>query len=91
MKIDIDTTEDYYDCETCGGSYACGGTVRIDGKPVLERIPSAYCYDSPSFSESDLLVMALKKVGIEVYVDGEKFFISSHDDEYHGTEETKDE
>lgn len=89
MKIEIITTEDDHYCETCGPSYASGGTVHIDGKLVLERIPSAYCYDSTSFYESDLLVMALKKVGIDVYVDGEKFFISSHDDEYHGSSEQK--
>ena len=70
--------------ETCGGSWAEGGTVTIDGEVVLEREPLAYCYGVPSYSESDLLVMALKKAGIEVFVDGDKYFIQSHDDEYHG-------
>lgn len=83
MKIEITTEQDYHDCETCGGSYADGGSVYIDGKLILEREPVAYCYGVPHFSESDLLVMALKKVGIAVFVDGSPYQVCSHDDEYH--------
>lgn len=84
MNINIKTETDYHDCSTCGGSYAEGGTVTINGEVVLEREVRAYCYGVPSYSESDLLVMALKKVGIDVFVDGSRYFIQSHDDEYHG-------
>jgi hypothetical protein len=83
-KIKITTLIDSHDCETCGGSWAEGGIVYVDGKEVLRREPVAYCYGVPSFSESDLLVMALKKLGIEILVDDQKFPIYSHDDEYHG-------
>lgn len=83
MKIEIKTTTDSHGCETCGGSWAEGGVVYVDGKEVLERIPSAYCYGVPSFSESDLLVMALKKIGIDVFVDGFRYDVCSHDDEYY--------
>lgn len=86
MKIEIETMEDNHDCETCGGSWAYGGVVTVDGKEVLRREPVAYCYGVPSFSEHDLLVMALKKIGVEVTVDGEPFQVCSHDDEYHGYE-----
>jgi hypothetical protein len=83
MKIEITTSRDSHDCETCGGNWAEGGVVEVDGKEVLIREPEAYCYGVPSFSESDLLVMALKKIGIDVYVDGDRYQICSHDDEYH--------
>ena len=82
-NIEIKTLTDSHDCETCGGSWAEGGIVYVDGREVLRREPTAYCYGVPSFSESDLLVMALKKVGINVFVDGSRYNVFSHDDEYH--------
>ena len=85
--IEITTMCDTHECETCGSSWADGGIVYVDSKEVLRREPSAYCYDTPSFSESDLLVMALKKLGIEVLVNGATYQICSHDDEYHGAME----
>jgi hypothetical protein len=84
MKVEIEVLTDSHDCETCGCSWAEGGVVYVDGVEVLVRKPSAYCYNSPSFSESDLLVMALTKLGHEVLVDGSRYQICSHDDEYHG-------
>ena len=84
MKIEIETLWDDHDCETCGGSSAYGGIVYVDGKEVLRREPVAYCYGVPSFSEDDLLVMALKGLGIKVLVDGDTYYICSHDDAYHG-------
>lgn len=86
MKIEIETMTDEHDCETCGCSWSEGGVVYVDGKEVLRREPTAYCYGAPSFSEHDLLVMTLKKIGVEVTVDGEQFQVYSHDDEYHGYE-----
>ena len=83
MRIDITTLSDYHDCETCGRNYADGGHVYVDGKLVLSREPVSYCYGAPSFTEDDLLVMALKKIGVIVFVDGEPYFVSSHDHEYH--------
>lgn len=70
MKIDIKLMTDDHDCETCGSTWAEGGVVYVDGKEVLRREPVAYCYGTPTFSEHDLLVMALKKIGIQVMVDG---------------------
>ena len=84
MKIDIKLMTDDHDCETCGSTWAEGGVVYVDGKEVLRREPVAYCYGTPTFSEHDLLVMALKKIGIQVMDDGNPFEVYSHDDEYHG-------
>ena len=83
MKIEIETMIDSHECETCGYSAAYGGIVYIDGKEALRREPIAYCYGAPSFDEDALLVMALKKIGIDVFVDNERYFISSIDEEYH--------
>ena len=83
-KIEIERLFDDYECETCGSSYAEGGIVQIDGEQILERIPRAYCYNDPSFTEMDLLVMSLKQLGIEIIVDDEPYRLTSHDDEYYG-------
>ena len=80
MKIEIETMEDDHDCETCGGSWAYGGVVTVDGKEVLRSEPVAYCYGASSFSEHELLVMALKRIGVDVTVDGEPFQVGSHDE-----------
>lgn len=84
-KIEIETRDDVHeDCETCGTSWAEAGSVKIDGKTVLDIEPQAHCYDGVSHSEAELLVMALKKVGIDVLVDGHPFHVTRHDEDYHG-------
>jgi len=83
-KVEIKTCYDTHECETCGTSYSEGGQVFIDGALILEREPYAHCYNGTSYSDTDLLFMALKKIGVEVLVDGEQPFVSCHDDEYHG-------
>lgn len=84
MRIDIETTSDIHDCETCGFSYAAGGSVKIDGVEVLRRDASAHCYDGVSYNDDELLVMALKKIGHDVFVDGEPYHVCCVDEEYHG-------
>lgn len=83
-KIEIKTDEDTFDCEVCGYDYAEGGSVYVDGELVLEREAIAACYGGSDFRSYELLVMALDKLGIEVLVDGDRFHITHHDDEYHG-------
>lgn len=84
MKIEIITDTDTAECDCCGTSYADGGEVIIDGKIVLSRPASASCVGSESWTEAELLVMALKKIGHEVSVDGRPFHVTRHDEEYHG-------
>lgn len=84
MKIQIETDSDTYECDCCGTNYANGGEVIIDGEIILSRPASASCVGSESWNESELLVMALKKIGHEVTVDGEPYHVTRHDEEYHG-------
>lgn len=84
MDIRIETARDTSECDCCGTCYAEGGTVTIDGVLVLDRPPAAACYDGESYSESELLVMALAKMGHPVLVDGAPFHVTCHDPEYHG-------
>lgn len=70
MKIEIFTT---YDTTTCGDDNCCydeayGGEVFIDGEFFLERTGKASIYGGESYSEMDLLCMALKEKGISVFI-----------------------
>lgn len=76
MKIDIVTNSDVNDCETCGVSFAEGGSVTIDGNLIVDLPAIAHCFDGQSFSEGDLLVIALRKLGHTVNINGEDRFIS---------------
>lgn len=76
MKIEITTDFDKHNCETCGTSYADGGTVKIDGELIIDLPAIAHCYGGQSFSQDELLVLALRKLGHTVEVDGSPYFIT---------------
>jgi hypothetical protein len=88
MRIDIETNDDIHDCETCGFDYAEGGVVKVNGVEVLRRDAVAHCYAGTSYNEDELLVMALKKLGHDVFVNGDRYHVCCVDDEYH--EETSE-
>lgn len=71
MKIEIFTQKDSDECETCGVNYDSGGYVLVDGKEVFRYDPAAYCWGCANYDTEDLLLLALKVVGIEVQHDGE--------------------
>lgn len=76
MKIEITTDYDTYECETCGTDYASGGIVTVDGIEIVNLPAAAHCYAGQSFSESDLLVIALRRMGHEVIIDGDDWHIT---------------
>lgn len=86
MRIEIETNYDTHYCDTCGNNWADGGVVRVDGVEVLRRDPHAHCYNGTSYNVDELLVMALDKLGHTVMVDGGKYHVCCHDDEYHKDE-----
>lgn len=75
MKISIKTEHDKYECDTCGSSYASGGTVTVDGVEVVNLPAHAHCCSCQSFSEMDLLVIALRKLGHEVEIDEDLYHV----------------
>jgi len=55
------------DCDQCGGNYADGARVTLDGKPLLELIPRASCFGSEDDWERDeVLLRTLRALGYEV-------------------------
>lgn len=82
--IEIEMRDDTYDCELCGTDWAEAGTVKIDGNVVLDIAPHAHCFDGVNYTEAELLVMALKKIGTTVLVEGNPFHVTRHNDDYHG-------
>ena len=79
MKIEITTTSDEYECETCGFDWAEGGYVHVDGELVLEKEAVAHCFGGASYTESELLVLALEKLGHTITVDKQAFHINQAD------------
>lgn len=84
MKIEIITNHDSTECDCCGSSWAQGGSVIVDGVEIISKPAEAACIGSISYTEGELLVMALKKMGHEVLVDDEPFHVTRHDEDYHG-------
>lgn len=66
MKIEIEWISDSTDCETCGGSYAEGAVVKIDGEVVIDMTPCAACYDGTSFTSEEVYKALLTHLGHEV-------------------------
>ena len=73
MEIKVNMWEDYHDCETCGYSYASGGEVCIDGELVISKPPMASCFGGDHCDHDELLILALKEVGINVDINWERF------------------
>jgi hypothetical protein len=69
MKIEILTWEDKHECETCGCSWARGGQVKVDDEIIIFEEPIAHCFNGRDFDSSDLLIMALNKLGHTVSID----------------------
>ena len=70
-KIEITWLSDSYECDDCGGSYAEGANVKIDGisYPELQFEPVAYCYDAESFTTGEVFEKILNHLGFSVYQD----------------------
>lgn len=69
--IAITTEHVSSDCDTCGTNYDEGGTVVVDGVEVFSYTPVAACWGNRHLSTEQLLIIALRTLGIEVTVDGE--------------------
>jgi hypothetical protein len=65
-ELKIEWLSDSVDCETCGGNYADGARVWLDGELLLELIPVAHCFDSANWYESDVYKLILEKLGYNV-------------------------
>ena len=62
-KVVIQVMSDWNYCEQCGGRSEDGGRITINGEVVFEHIPIASCFGNKSYYESDLLSMAIEKLG----------------------------
>lgn len=66
MKINIEWLSDSHDCETCGGSYAEGARVLIDGEPFGDFTPIAHCFDGSNFEREEIFKAILEHLGHQV-------------------------
>jgi len=49
----IEWSEDSYDCETCGTSYATGAKITLNGKVIMDKPAVAHCYDGVDVSTEE--------------------------------------
>lgn len=65
-NIKIVWLSDYYECETCGGSYADGARVYLDGELLVEMEPVAHCFGGTHYDRDDVYKKILELTGHEV-------------------------
>lgn len=57
---------DCNDCEDCGGGYAEGAIVYIDGEEILDFTLIAHCYNSTSYDPNLVYYELFKHLGYEL-------------------------
>ena len=62
----IEFLSDDMDCETCGWSSATGYIIYKNGEEVVNKTPTAHCYDSESYDHENALLDILEHAGIKV-------------------------
>lgn len=67
-KIEITQLYESNDCETCGGGYADGYYVTIDGEQFGDYEPIAGCIDSRHFELDQVLTDLLRHFGHKVEI-----------------------
>lgn len=68
--IKIEWLSDSNECDQCGGGYADGAKVWIDGKLEIELIPQAACYGSTQdWTAEDVYRAILGKLGYKIVDD----------------------
>lgn len=65
-KIEIEWLSDSNECDQCGGNWAEGAVVRIDGKLAIELIPHAGCTGGDNYDERDVFTLILDRLGFEL-------------------------
>lgn len=65
-ELHIEWSHDEHECEACGVSYSIGAVVTLDGEMVIDKPASAYCWDSVSVSEYDILQALCSHLDIHV-------------------------
>lgn len=62
MKVyKVQYLEDSIDCETCGSSFATGYIIECPDGEIIDRSPTAHCYDSVDYPIDGALKIILNK------------------------------
>lgn len=65
--LEVEWSEDSYDCDDCGVSFSTGATVHLDGIKIVAKEAHAHCYSgSGDVDLCGILLIALEKLGVEV-------------------------
>lgn len=66
QELKILWLSDGYDCDQCGGAYAEGAKVFLNGELILELAPVAHCFGGSSWMESEVYKQVLGKLGFTI-------------------------
>lgn len=66
--IEVRKYDDFHDCETCGSSYAEGAEIFIDDVVVENLKPLAACFDGQSYTDDEIWIAVLSKLGHKAFV-----------------------
>ena len=74
--IEIETIVDDVDCETCGGNYAMGAKITLEGSSILHLKPFAHCYNGISYDDEEIYAKIVEYLNLpitvnQVYVEDE--------------------
>ena len=64
--IKIEWLSDYSDCEQCGGNYADGAKVWLNGNELLDLTPHASCFGGDDWDSDTVYNMIIKALGYSV-------------------------
>ena len=65
-RLEVTIYEDGHDCETCGGSFATGGVVVLNGVEILDYPGVASCFGGSSYYESAIWAGINEECGLGV-------------------------
>lgn len=71
-QVRIEWLYDENDCDTCGGGFAQGARIYLDGELAADLTPVAHCYDGTHYDDSEVYGKVVELLGgrlEEAYLD----------------------
>jgi len=68
-QLHIKWLEDYHDCDTCGGNWATGAEVTLNGEVLLNKVPKAHCFGGEHYTSDEIYLSILDKLEYKVEED----------------------
>lgn len=64
--VSVEWLDDEHDCDQCGGNWAQGARITINGEETLLE-PVAHCFNGDSWNEEEVFKIILNKIGYQYH------------------------